>query len=161
MTARAFPGHRRNAYPAVLGAIVMAIVAETAGAHFLLRLWTPIAAWVSTALGVYTIVWLVRDFRTARDHPTRVTDESLVVDVGLRWHAVVPWSLVAAVSAQKPPEGGRRMTLFGAPDFWLELREPIEVTGPFGARVSARFLGIGADEAGELRREVEGRMVGD
>jgi hypothetical protein len=73
---------------------------------------------------------------------------------------VVDWSDIVAVRDEAPESDARRMTLLGAPDFWLELREPAEVTGPFGIRRSARFLGIGADEPERLRAEIASRLDG-
>lgn len=64
--ARAFPAHRRRAYPAILGALVLATLVETAGLHLLLGLWTPVAAWVATGPSVYGILWMLGDFHALR-----------------------------------------------------------------------------------------------
>jgi len=49
---RTFSGHRRSAYPAVLGAILMVVAVETAVLHLLVSLWVVPVAWVLTALGI-------------------------------------------------------------------------------------------------------------
>ena len=49
---KAFTGHSRAAYPAILVAIVMAVVAETGAIHLLVSLWRPGVAWIFTALSI-------------------------------------------------------------------------------------------------------------
>lgn len=153
-----FSGHRRNAYPAVLGALLLLLVVETASAHLLLGLWSGRAAWISTALGAYSGVWLLGDYHAARLNPTFATRHELVLRVGLRWHARVRWSELIGVHAREPGEPSLRMTMLGAPDLWLEVAEPVRVVGPFGITRSARYLGVGVDTPDQLRALLLERM---
>ncbi len=161
---RHFSFHRRNGYPAVVGILLVIVAVETAVAHLLLGLWTPVAAWISTTLGVYSGIWIWRDFRTARLNPIASSEDGLDLNVGLRWKAAIPWSDIVAIHDRDPgpePEPAGpvlRLTLFGAPDFWLELREPARVAGPLGITRPARYLGVGADAPAEFRDEVSSRI---
>ncbi len=57
----AFNYHRRTAYGAVVGALAMVVAAETVPLHLLLSRWRPGVAWAVTALGLYTMVYLLAD----------------------------------------------------------------------------------------------------
>jgi hypothetical protein len=155
---RHFAGHRRNSYPVVLGAFLILILIETSIAHLLLRQWSLTAAWVSTALGIYAGVWLMGDYHAARLNPSTATDHALTLNVGLRWHAVIAWPDVAGVHDRKPADRSQRMTLLGAPDFWLELERPVRVFGPFGIVRDVRAVGVGVDAPSQLRELIRERM---
>lgn len=146
-----FPGHRRNGYPAVLGAILLLVGVETSVAHLLLGLWSPKAAWLSTILGIYSGIWLLGDYHAARLNPTSVNDHELTLNVGLRWHTVLAWSDIVGIHDDDPADASLRMTMFGAPDFWLELARPVRVLGPFGIVREARAVGVAVDAPSELR----------
>lgn len=153
-----FPGHRRNAYPAILAALLLAIVAETVALHFLVGLWSEPAAWAVTILSVYSGVWLLGDFHAARATPSRVTGETLHLRAGLRWTADVPWSRIRAIHDDRPSGEAVDLTLWGAPDFWIECRDPVLVQGPFGLDRQVHVLGVGVDQPRELRAAIEARM---
>lgn len=156
--ARAFFCHRRNAYPAVLGAILMAVLVETAILHLLLSLWIGRAAWIVTALGIYSVLWLVGDFQAARLNPSLSADAGLHLRTGLRWCVDLRWTDVSAIREDPPVEASVRMTLFGKPDLWLECHEPMVVVGLFGMERRVRFLGLGLDDPQEFRRVVHSEL---
>lgn len=157
---RAFPLHGRNGYPAVLGALLLAVAAETAILHLLLHAWTPVAAWIATALSAWSAAWLVADFHAARHHPPTADEGGLSLRVGLRWSVRVAWEDVAGVSRSTAPvEDGLDLTLLGPPDLHLELRRAVEVQGPFGIRKSVSLLGLGAEDSAALQAAIEARLT--
>lgn len=158
---RAFPLHRRNGYPAVLGALLLAVAAETAILHLLLHAWTPVAAWIATGLSVWSALWLVADFHAARHHPPTAGAAGLHLRVGLRWRVRVPWDDLAGVSrSTRPVEDGLTLALLGPPDLHLELHRPVAVRGPFGIRKKVTRLGLAADDPAALMEEIEARIDG-
>lgn len=152
---RSFSLHRRGGYPALLGALVMLIVVESFALHLLLWLWSPVAAWGMTFLSGYSLLWLLGDYHAARLNPITVDRERLDVTVGVRWHAVVARPQIRGTTDTPPSEPAVRLTLSGRPDFWLVLDEPVSVRGPFGIERRARYLGMGADDAIELRAALD------
>ena len=52
------------------------------------------------------------------------------------------------------------LTLWGAPDLWLHLDEPVEVRGPMGIKLRRQVLGVGVDDPGTLRRLLDERAAG-
>jgi hypothetical protein len=64
-----FSYHRNSGYVHFAIAILIALVIETFAVHFLLRLWSPVAAWILTAISIYSGFWIVGDLQAARLRP--------------------------------------------------------------------------------------------
>jgi hypothetical protein len=157
---RTFSYHARSQWRALAPVFAFLIVVESAALHLALARASPAAAWASTALGAYSIAWLVGDWRAMKAHPLVLDAGELRVEIGLRRRAVIPLALVESVDA---PHGDERRDLdyvaLGpdrAPSLVLRLRAPVEVRGPFGARRFARALGVGADAPDELAAALAG-----
>ena len=58
-----FTHYRRALYGTVCAGISIAVLAELVPVHFLLSLWSPRVAWIATGLGVYSLLWLLGDYR--------------------------------------------------------------------------------------------------
>ncbi|MGD8362319.1 MAG: hypothetical protein PVJ04_12905 [Gemmatimonadota bacterium] len=155
-----FPSFRRNAYPAVILALLMAVLVETLIVHLLVGLWSVRVAWILTALGVYTMFWLVGDLNAARSIQTLATNEGIHLRAGLRWQMDAPWSDVAGFREGEPEEGWVKMTMMGAPDFWIEFREPLVVRGILGIERRVRFVGLAPDDPERFQRLVTERIGG-
>ncbi len=154
-----FSGHRRNAYPALLAAFMMAVVVETAVVHLLVSLWIGWLAWLLTGLGVYSLAWLLGDFQAARLNPSLLTESHLYLRTGLRWQADLALEEIIAVHSQSPSEKYVKMVMFGSSDLWLECSEPILVRGIFGIERRVKFVGLGLDDPDGFRKEVQSRIV--
>lgn len=153
-----FSYHRRASYPAVLGVLSLVMAMELLGVHFLLMRWSSVAAWIATGLGIYSALWLYGDFHAGRLHPIRVMGDGLHLRTGFRWKIRLPFDEIAALHDAAPdvqPRDRVAFVFFGKPDFWLELRRPLEVRGIFGITRTVRWLGLGADDAAALRRRLD------
>ena len=144
-----FSYHRRSGYGAILAAVLMAAALELVGIHFLLRMWSETAVWVHAALSLYGVVWLVGDYRAMRRRPHEFGASGLRVRVGLRWDVSVSWDEVVAVRRTRRPalgDGYLSMVPFGSPRYVVELRAPVEATGPYGLPRRVQRLGLTVDE---------------
>lgn len=154
--ARTFSYHRRSGWGALVFALSLVVAAETVAVHALLSRWSVAAAWVLTALSVYSLLWLVADWRAARTRPLVVHGGELLVRVGLRWTGRVPRGAVADV--QRPGVGERldgdgelSMSMLAPPSLVVELSRPVRFDGPFGIDRDVRRLGLVADDPDALR----------
>lgn len=137
----------------------MAVLVETAVVHMLVSQWISWVAWILTASGVYSVVWLLRDFNAARLNPSLITESGLELRTGLRWRADIAWTEALGTHDEPPAEEeGVSMTLFGQPDFWLECKRTIVVRGPFGIERNVRFIGLGVDDSGGFRTAIQSRI---
>ena len=143
--------HRRVGYGALAAGLMVVVAAETVPVHLLLSLWSPVAAWVLTGLSLYTILWLLGDWRAIVLRPSRVVGERLEVRIGVRWNLSLSLASVTAVrrvGAEPPPAGPGYLcaVAFGQPRLLLELAEPVTARGPYGWKKEVRRLGLTVDD---------------
>lgn len=156
--------HREAAYLNVLIGLGFVMVIEIFAAHVLLRLWSPVAAWILTGLSLYAIVWLIGDLRAITSRRVRITQERLEVRLGLRWEADVPIDEIEEVEPLDPPVGkaGRdvlTVALLGQANTLLTLRKPAEVTGMYGLRRVVKGIRLRVDDSQAFREELARRLT--
>ena len=143
----------------VLGFV--ATPAEGLVVHVLLNGWSPLAAWIATALHVYGLVWLIAFYQGARLRPVTVTDDTLLVRWSLLWTAEVPRARILTATALKERPGtlpkttldlarlGDRYTL-------VELDTPITLHGPLGLRRTGDALLLAVEDGPRLAATLGG-----
>ena len=153
---RSFTVYRESAYvPLIIGGMI-AVVIETAAVHLLVRLWSPLAAWILTGLSVYAAIWLIGDFHAVRLRPVLVGDGRLELRLGLRWTASIPIesirSVAAAPSDEARPDEYLKAVLLGAPNRRIELSEPVRADGAYGYTRRVRTIDLQIDDAARFDR---------
>jgi hypothetical protein len=147
--ARGFAYHRRSGYGAVFAAVLMVAALELVAVHFLLRSWSETAALIHIVLSLYGVVWLVGDYRAMRRRPHELRATGLRVRYGLRWDLETTWDRVALVRRTRQPAAGDdylSTVPVGSPQYVVELRAPVEATGPYGITRDVRRVGLVVDE---------------
>lgn len=138
--------HRRAAYGTLVAAFLIIVAVETAAVHFLVQMWSPLAAWGLTALSVYAAIWLVGDWRAIRARPSVLGPDRLRLRLGLRWEVDVPRAAIEAVEPGLSGETDLGLVLPASKGATLRLTEPVEVLGPYGIRRRARTIAVTLDE---------------
>lgn len=151
--------HRESGYGLMLVGLGMVLIAETLAVHFVVTLWSNLAAWVLSGLSVYALVWLLGDYRAFSARPIRITARQLQLRLGLRWEANIPLSSIVRVepivgSHGKAERGVLHAALVGSPNVRLELDRVITVTAMYGLEKSVQSLCIRVDRAGDFIREL-------
>jgi hypothetical protein len=143
------------------GALCAVIAVETAALHLLLRLRHPWLAWTLTALSLWTIVWLIGDYRAIGARPVVLEPEALLVRLGRRFQARVPLSEIAKAEAPswrdvpaKGSPGYLKLSGPGSPNVLLTFVRPVEFTGPAGIRRSFTRVGLRLDQPAEFLRSL-------
>jgi hypothetical protein len=147
--------HRACRWTIVVGTLSFLLVVETAGLHVLISRWSPLAAWIATGLSIYALLWIAGDTHALRLSRLRVTPEALLVEIGLRWRAVVPLAAIASVAPldarlPKAPDVLRGELLH--PAVLVTLREPVRARGPLGTVRSVTSISLGLDDPAGFRR---------
>jgi hypothetical protein len=128
----------------IVGVFLFLSVVETVGLHWVLGWW-----WL-TALSLASIAFLVADAIALRLNRIVVEDDRVVLGVGLRWHAIVPRTAIAAVErVTAVPEGAIDLKVVD-PAVLLTLREPVIVRGMFGRTRRGERIVVSADDPGAL-----------
>jgi hypothetical protein len=145
-----FSSHRKNSYGIFLLAIVIVLVIETFAVHLLVYMfWSKIAAWIFTAISLYTLIWMIADWQSLRLRRTTVTPESIHIKLGTRWEVDIPRKLVDSVGTPEQRVDDQRplnLVLIGAPDVEIRLSEPVTARGMYGIRRNGACLRLQIDE---------------
>jgi hypothetical protein len=126
----------------------MVIVIEAVVMHLLLMRWSIAAAVALTGLSLYSLLWLVGDYRATHRRPVVLDGRRLVLRVGLRCHVVVEIDQlrsVRLVSWRDVPEraaGYLNTTRPGQPNIVIEVRAPIKVTTLLGLQRTTQRIGL-------------------
>jgi hypothetical protein len=151
---------RRTGWLMIAGVFGFLISVETAGLHYVLAMWSPIAAWIATASSVYVLLWLVADAHAIRVFPVVIADHTLWVRIGVRWRAQVPLAMISAVSEiSSVPHGAAKLSLL-EPSVLVELRDCVELRGPFGIRRQASKLALTIDDPARFMAEIAAASPG-
>lgn len=161
-SAEAFGVRRRSGYGPVLAALLIALTVEAIAVHLLVRHWSGAAAWILTILTAYGVVWLIGDFRALGRRPVLLTDDELIVRLGLRWTVRVPLTCIRAVqeAGSSKPQGADhlRAVLLGAERQVVMLDSAQVATGFYGLRRRVRSIGLRVDEPDRFLSSLALRM---
>lgn len=145
-----FSYHRQGGYAPLLGFIAFLVLLETATAHLLLARWSETAAWVLTALSIYSLIWLFGDFHASRLQPIVLGDAHLHLRTGMRWRVDIPWQQITAVGkisqADKRAPGYLNLSAMGEPRLAVRLAQPVPVHGLLGRTRIASLIGLSLDD---------------
>lgn len=158
---QSFTTHRDSGYVAVWVVLLFVLVLETAGLHFLLLKWSPVAAYVSTGLSIYSVVFFVADLASMAKRPIVFHDDALLFRIGIRWNAAIARENIKRLTPIRDFDKAKEKdTLLCAPanvpNLLLELRDPVTVTGFFGIRRQTQRIAFHADDPAGLIRAATG-----
>jgi len=160
LAARVFTYHRTSGYGAIVFALLIITLGEGLPVHILVTRWSAKAAWALTALTLYSVLWILADYRATRLRPILLEADTLCVRTGLRWTVRIPRALIVAVHKKAPKsEPFLRTALPTARPMWIELSEPVTAQGPYGIEKKARWISVAVDEAEELRQALGQPLV--
>jgi hypothetical protein len=131
-------------------ALGLVVALELPAAHVLVHAFAPGRIGVHLVLAVldvYGVLWMIGDWRRLRETGHRMGTHTLELHLGLRARATVPRAQITSV---RRLDGARRrrgdLTPYEAPNVEIELREPVEVRGPFGLRRRSAQLRLRVDD---------------
>lgn len=134
--------------------ILIAMFFEGVPMHLLLHRWSPTAAWISTAVTIYCVVWILRLKRSLGLRPILIDAQSVVLQIGFLFRVEFPRDRIAAfrriTSATAPPRnepGYLQLVVLNEPQWLIELSEPVIAHGPFGRKKGVTRIGVAVDDA--------------
>lgn len=150
-----FTYHRRRDETTLIGLLLMVSI-EAVPVHLLLHHFSQVAAWIMTALHVYSALWVLGMLAAVRQRPVTLSGRRLRLAWGLFSEAVVDLGNLKDVrDVRDAPEPPAVDASFGSRlDVVLELEEPVTVYGLFGDAEEARTLSLALDEPTEFLEAV-------
>lgn len=143
-----FSVHRANGWGLYAGTFVVLTLVETPLVHVVLSAFGhATAAWVLTALSLYSVVWLVGDLHALRHGGVAVRGEVLELRLGVRWRARIPRAdVVWAARCDGATCKASDFSILGA-NVVLRLAGPQVIRGLFGRRRVVREVALSIDDA--------------
>ncbi len=75
--------HKKSGTPALFYAVILIIAIETVAIHFLLTQWSSVAAWILTALSIYTAIQVFGFAKSLSKRPISINKDSLTLRYGI------------------------------------------------------------------------------
>ncbi|WP_433929870.1 hypothetical protein AB3662_39110 [Sorangium cellulosum] len=161
---RAYTCYRESGWHTLAGALALLLAAETVILHLVLARYTAIGAWIATAASLYSLAWLCGDLNSLRLDPTRLDDKegALLVRVGLRWRARIPYAAIAGVELHAALDttrpGALDASVSGGPIVVVTVAAPQVAWGPLGIRRDFTHIGLSIDDAPSFREALLARI---
>jgi hypothetical protein len=156
-----FTYHRKSGFVALSAVLLFVFIVETIALHMIVRIWSTPLAWVLTAIGIYSFFWFLGLIPAVRLQPIGLDREHLYIRAGMFWRVTIPLSNIdrveKVISFARNKEGHLRASVLSTPNFALDMKEPVAVSGPFGIQKQARRIGIYIDDADRFREEMSDR----
>ncbi|MCW9132230.1 hypothetical protein OF830_14985 [Bacillus paramycoides] len=93
--------HKKTGAIGVYIMIIHATLIESIGFHYLLHQWNQIVAWILLILNVYAIFYFLAEIQAMRKNPIIVTDENVIIQIGLGKQIVIPFTQIDNISFNK------------------------------------------------------------
>jgi len=150
---RAFGLTQASGYGMLSILIMIGLVAESVPLHLLLRSWSPLGAWVFTALGIYGLVWAVALRRSLASRPFLIGAETVLLQIGSLWRVEFRRDQIRAVRrfpapdfADGKPNDYLPLVVLNEPQWLIELNGPVMARGPYGRRKVVTRIGVAVDD---------------
>ncbi len=157
-----FSYHKDSGTVPLLVAIIFIIAIETFVFHSLLLKWSETAAWILTALSIYSGVQLFGFLRSMSKRPYCIEDGRLFLPYGIMSETEIDLKDIRAVeinSADLPEDGEtRKLSFLGALESHnvvLRLKSVNTLTGLYGTTRSYRNLAFYVDDKTRFRDRIE------
>ncbi len=153
--------HKESGYFAFLGVVLFALVAETAVFHLLLMQWSNVAAWILTALSIYSLFFVLGDFNAIRKRPIYFTEEGIKVRIGLRWRVFIPFEEIESVELRIPDKEKEEFANFivaGEANTVINLKSEVTAKGLYGFKKTFTMLALGMDNRHDFEAKLNERI---
>jgi hypothetical protein len=128
--------------PVVHVALRLASRSTTFGDTGALHAWST-AAWIATALSLYSVVWLAGDAHALRHGGVIVGEDALELRLGVRWRGRIPWAQVASIT--RGSEADLDASILGA-NTVIRMHAPVTLRGPLGRMRTGASLALSLDD---------------
>jgi hypothetical protein len=161
-----FTSYKENGIIAVLALMLFTFLIETAGVHFLLNVWSSKAAWIVTALSLYTCLQLYAHIKAMKARPVKLYDDALEIHNGLAGDALIKYKDIEKIElSNKTPidRSAIKIALIKGLENHncvIYLKRSIAVTKMFGIKKSADTILFFVDRPKDFISSLNSALVG-
>lgn len=153
-----FSYHKKSGTLALLATLLFIIAIETVVLHFLLVTWSTIAAWILTALSIYSALQIFGFAKSLSKRPIVINEDSLTLKYGILSEVEIPIKDIETIERSGRPldeedKLSRTLSPFGemeSHNLILQLKQAHTLVGLYGIKRQFKTLGLHIDEPEEF-----------
>lgn len=157
-----FSYHKKSSASAILLLLIIMVGVETFAIHILVAKWSHTAAWILSAISIYTGFQLLGFARSLRQRPVVLEQDKLLLRYGILSQAELDLSNIASVELFRKPiekgDGILKLSPLGeldAHNLLIKLHEPVRVQGLYGMKKTASQIALYIDEKDNFKALLE------
>ena len=157
-----FTYHKRSGTPALFNAFMLVIGIETVAFHLLLARWNIVAAWILTALSVYTAIQVLGFAKSLSRRPIAINQDSVMLKYGILNEVEIPFSDITHIELSRKSLDKDVLTKSLSPLGALErhnviihLKKEHELIGLYGMKKKFKVIGLHLDEPNYFKNKIE------
>lgn len=160
-----FTYHKKSGTPALFYAFILIIGVETVGIHFLLARWSVIAAWILTALSIYTAIQVFGFAKSLGKRHISINKDSLTLKYGILNEVEIPFTDIDKIELSRKSLEKNDLTKTLSPlgeieshNVIISLKKENELIGLYGMKKKFNLLGLHIDEPKEFKEKMENAL---
>ena len=152
--------HKKSGVAAMIGALMLATIAETIAVHLLLAEWNYTVAIVLLILSIYSFMFLIGYLVAIYKRPTIIENNQLTLRIGFVWYGVIDFDKIEKVEIVKRIDEEDKSILniasatLTSPNILITLKEPVTLTWLYGMKKTSAKLAIFMDERDKFVEEL-------
>lgn len=157
-----FSYHKKSGSVAILYTVLLVALAETVILHLVIQRWSEIAAWILTAISIYTVFQVLGIVRSLSKRPIKLINNNMVLRYGIMSEVNVSLDQIEAIEVSTKDrewnEEVRKLTPFGdleSHNVVLKVKTPQTIKGIYGFDKTFSELAFHVDEPQHLLMEIE------
>ncbi len=157
--------HKKSGTPALFYAFILIISIETIAFHFLLTRWSFIAAWILTAVSIYTAIQVFGFAKSLAKRPISINKDSLTLKYGILNEVEIPFSDIDKIELSRKSLEKHKLTRTLSPlgeieshNVIISLKKENELIGLYGMKKKFNRLGLHIDEPKEFKEKMENAL---
>lgn len=156
-----FTYHRESGTPALMGAFIFIIIIETFVFHLLLAKWSVIAAWILSALSIYSVLQIFGFARSLTKRPILIVENSLILRYGILNEVKIPLSDIESLeltSQSVENLGFAKLSPLGemeSHNVVISLSKENTMVGLYGIKKRFKVVGLHVDEPKKFKEQID------
>jgi hypothetical protein len=143
------------------------IILEGAFFHFLLQLWSDIAAWIFTVINIYGLLYMIGLYNSAKYLPHMVSSEQLIIRLGYQSSIKLDIRNIDSIKIRKDNSGigekKAKQTYYAMLDldsaqYEIFLKEPALMESAYGRKKYVKTVVFRADNPLKMVEEIKSNM---
>ncbi len=157
-----FSYHKNSGTIALLVALIGIIGIETYAIHVLLLKWSTIAAWIASALSIYSSIQIFGFLKSIMKRPITIEKNTLLLKYGILSEASIPIEDISSIEITSKDiefdDTTRKLSPLGeleTHNIVITLKKENELTGLYGLKKSFEKIAFFIDHKEEFKTELE------